>query len=123
MPPAPPWWCPPTRSPRWSRAARTSRVAQVRRSVVATGELAGLLASDDPTLSVTTSQPAAALAALHSARIPGYLEHGKVGVVLSSCSAEQVLRTLVAAGVPVAEARGRRTALEELFIRLTEEGS
>jgi ABC-2 type transport system ATP-binding protein len=92
-------------------------------SVVATGELAGLLASDGPTLSVSTSQPAAALAALRSARIPGYLEHGKVVVDLSSCSAEEVLRTLVAAGVPVTEARGRRTALEELFIRLTEEGS
>lgn len=92
-------------------------------SVVATGELAALLEADGRTLSVSTAEPAAALTALRSARIPGYLEGGQVVVDLSGSSAERVVRVLVAAGVPVSEARGRRTALEELFVRLTEEGS
>jgi ABC-2 type transport system ATP-binding protein len=93
-------------------------------SVVASGELAGLLEADGPALSVSTTEPSAALATLRSARIPGYLERGQVIADLrSTSSAVEVLRALVQAGVPVSEARRRRSALEELFVRLTEEGS
>jgi ABC-2 type transport system ATP-binding protein len=92
-------------------------------SVVATGELAELLEADGPALQIHTSQPNAALAALRHARIPGYTERGLVVVDLSDTPPELVLSTLVRAGVPVAEARRRRTGLEELFVQLTEDGA
>ncbi|HWN35171.1 MAG TPA: ABC transporter ATP-binding protein [Pseudonocardia sp.] len=92
-------------------------------SVVATGELAELLEADGPALQIHTSQPNAALAALRAARIPGYTERGLVVADLSDTPPELVLSTLVHAGVPVAEARRRRTGLEELFVQLTEDGA
>jgi ABC-2 type transport system ATP-binding protein len=42
---------------------------------------------------------------------------------LADTPPELVLSTLVQAGVPVAEARRRRTGLEELFVQLTEENA
>src|SRR5258708_33414091 len=92
-------------------------------SVVATGELAELLEADGPALQIHTSQPNAALAALRHARIPGYTERGLVVADLSDTPPELVLGALVHAGVPVAEARRRRTGLEELFVQLTEDGA
>ncbi|WP_051581467.1 ABC transporter ATP-binding protein [Pseudonocardia acaciae] len=92
-------------------------------SVVATGELAALPTADDAALEVTTAEPDAALSALRSARVAGYVERGMVVAPLAGTSPEEVLRTLVRAGVPVTEARRTRTGLEELFVRLTEEGS
>jgi ABC-2 type transport system ATP-binding protein len=92
-------------------------------SVVATGALATLLESDGPALMVSTTEPTAALAALRAARIAGYLEQGMVTADLTYAEPEEVLRTLVHAGVPVSEARRRRTGLEELFVRLTEESA
>ncbi|MDT7775932.1 MAG: hypothetical protein QOC67_4856 [Pseudonocardiales bacterium] len=92
-------------------------------AVVATGELAELLEADGPALQIHTSQPNAALAALRTARIPGYTERGLVIADLAETPPELVLSTLVQAGVPVAEARRRRTGLEELFVQLTEENA
>ncbi len=92
-------------------------------SVVATGELADLLEADGPTLEVATAEPVAALAALRAARLPGHLDHGLLVADLRSAQSTEVVSVLVRAGVPVSEARRRRTGLEELFVRLTEEES
>jgi ABC-2 type transport system ATP-binding protein len=92
-------------------------------AVVATGELAELLEADGPALQIHTSQPNAALAALRAARIPGYIERGLVIADLAETPPELVLSTLVRSGVPIAEARRRRTGLEELFVQLTEDGA
>jgi ABC-2 type transport system ATP-binding protein len=89
--------------------------------VVAAGPLAGLLEADGPALEVHTPDSGAALAALRAARIPGFREHGRVVVPLRSVDADQVVRTLVLAGVAVHEARRGHTGLEELYVRLTEE--
>jgi ABC-2 type transport system ATP-binding protein len=100
----------------------TRVVVLVDGSVVATGELTALLESDGPALAVRTSEPSAALAALRAARVPGYLEHGQVVAELTDTTPEEVLRILVRADIPVAEARRRLTSLEDLFARITEVG-
>ena len=92
-------------------------------AMVAAGSLTDLLGSDGLTLSITTSQPVAALTALRSVQIPAYLDRGQVVADVSDSAVEQALRTLIAAGVAVSEVRRQRVALEELFIRLTEDGS
>lgn len=100
----------------------THVVVLVDGSVVATGELTALLESDGPALAVRTGEPSAALAALRAARVPGYLEHGQVVAELTDTTPEEVLRILVRADIPVAEARRRLTSLEDLFARITEVG-
>ncbi|MBO0848719.1 MAG: ATP-binding cassette domain-containing protein [Pseudonocardia sp.] len=92
-------------------------------SVLVAGELATLLRADEAALELTTGDHDAALAALRGARIAGYVERGQVVAQLVGTTPEEVLRTLVRAGVPVSEARARRTGLAELFDRLTEEGT
>jgi ABC-2 type transport system ATP-binding protein len=93
-------------------------------SLVAAGELTELLEADGPELVVSSAEPGRALTALRAARMSAYLERGQVVVELPrpvAGAAERVLRTLVHAGVPVAEAHRRRLGLAELFTRLTEE--
>jgi ABC-2 type transport system ATP-binding protein len=92
-------------------------------TVVATGTLTELLEADGPALEISTTEPDAALAALRTGRIPGYAERGLVIADLVDTPPEMVLSSLASAGVPVSEARPRRTGLEELFVRLTEEGT
>jgi ABC-2 type transport system ATP-binding protein len=82
-----------------------------------------VLRADEAALELTTSDQEAALAVLRSARIASYVERRQVVAQLTGTTPEEVLRTLVRAGVPVAEARARRTGLAELFDRLTEEGT
>jgi len=92
-------------------------------SLVTTGEMTELLEADGPALEIHTSAPHAALTALRAARIPGYAERGLVIADLNDTPPEVVLSALVHADVPVAEARRRRMGLEDLFVRLTEEGA
>ncbi|HEY2207361.1 MAG TPA: ABC transporter ATP-binding protein [Pseudonocardia sp.] len=90
-------------------------------AVVAAGELETLLNADSPTLVVRTTEPGPALAALRAAGVSGsYPERGSVVVDLTDTAADLVLRVLVQAGVPVSEARRRRTGLEDLFVQLAE---
>jgi len=92
-------------------------------TVVATGTLTELLEADGPALEICTTEQGAAMAALRQCRIPGYVERGLVIADLEDIPPDLVLSTLASAGVPVSEARRRRTGLEQLFVRLTEEGA
>ncbi|MGH3493432.1 MAG: ABC transporter ATP-binding protein [Sciscionella sp.] len=89
-------------------------------AVVAQGELATLLDAGSATLSVHTTEVAAALDALHEMRVVARRCADGVLVDLSDTDAPRVIEHLVTAGVPVFEARRARTGLEELFTRLTE---
>ncbi|HEY0639701.1 MAG TPA: ABC transporter ATP-binding protein [Pseudonocardiaceae bacterium] len=91
-------------------------------TVVAQGELSTLLEGDLPMLEVSTPEVEAALAALRGAGVPARATAHGVEAELLGTAAPVVLETLVRAGVPVHEARRRRTGLEELFAALTEEG-
>ena len=88
-------------------------------TVVAQGELAGLLEGDSPVLEVITDDVTAALAALREAGTAGIRCRGGIEADLTNISAPAVLAVLVQAGVAVQEARRRRTGLEELFAQLT----
>jgi ABC-2 type transport system ATP-binding protein len=90
-------------------------------TVVATGELDTLLESGGPAMEIATSEPSAALTVLRAARITGFTERGLVIADLNCAPPDEVLRILVQAGIPVAEARRRHIGLDELFTRLTEE--
>ncbi len=92
-------------------------------TVVAAGELRALLESDAPRLAVSTPDAAAALEALRVAGIAAHRERDDVMVDLASATAPEAVACLVHAGVAVHEARRRRTGLEELFARLTEDGA
>jgi ABC-2 type transport system ATP-binding protein len=89
-------------------------------SVVAAGELQPLLEADGPALVVATPRAADAVAALRAAGAAAHIEADDVVVDLSTLPAPEVVATLVGAGVPVHEARRRRTGLEDVFTRLTE---
>jgi ABC-2 type transport system ATP-binding protein len=91
--------------------------------VIAQGKLSTLLEGDEPVLEVITSDVDLALAALRSAGVPARPCHGGVEAELLAIPAPVVISTLVRAGVPVSEARRRRTGLEELFAALTEEST
>ncbi|MGI8799629.1 MAG: ABC transporter ATP-binding protein [Pseudonocardia sp.] len=91
-------------------------------SVVAAGELQPLLEADGPALVVCTPRPADAVAALRSAGADAHIESADVVVDLRTLPAPEVVAALVSAGVPVHEARRRRTGLEDVFTRLTEAG-
>lgn len=93
-------------------------------SMMATGELDALLESDGPALTVSVrdgTDTTAAIAVLRAAGVVGYLDQGRLVAALSDTTPDEVLRLLVRAEVPVTEARRRRTGLEELFVRLTED--
>lgn len=90
-------------------------------TVVAQGELASLLEGDQPVLDVSTDDPATALSALRAAGIPARPAPDGVEVELLGIGAPAVVAALVHAGVPVSQARRRRTGLDELFAALTEE--
>jgi ABC-2 type transport system ATP-binding protein len=92
-------------------------------TVVAHGELARLLEGDAPVLEVITADVTEALTALRRAGIAAARCRGGVEAELVGTSAPAVLSTLVRAGVAVQEAKRRRAGLDELFARLTEEGS
>jgi ABC-type multidrug transport system ATPase subunit len=101
--------------------ATCTHVAVLHRgSVVAQGELAELLDSGNNTLQVSTPDALAAVEALRDKRIPARLTPDGLRVDLVSTTAPEVVQTLVLAGVAVHEVRKQRTALEELFARLTE---
>ncbi len=93
-------------------------------SVVATGELSALLASDAPALVIDVgSRSADAVRALQAAGLPARPSGSDVVVDLAAepgRDAPAAVAALVQAGVPVYEARQRRTGLEELFARLTQ---
>jgi ABC-2 type transport system ATP-binding protein len=91
--------------------------------VVAQGELAGLLEGDQPVLDVSTTEVDLALSTLRGAGVPARPSRAGVEAELVVLPSEELVALLVKAGVPVAEARRRRTGLEELFAALTEEGS
>jgi ABC-2 type transport system ATP-binding protein len=93
-------------------------------SVVATGELSALLAADAPALVIDVAgRSADAVHALQAAGLPAHASGSDVVADLVAepgRDAPAVIAALVQAGVPVYEARQRRTGLEELFARLTE---
>jgi ABC-2 type transport system ATP-binding protein len=101
--------------------ATCTHVAVLHRgSVVAQGSLAELLDSGNNTLQVSTPDSMAAVEALRDKRIPARPIPEGLRVDLVSTTAPEVVQTLVLAGVAVHEVRKQRTALEELFARLTE---
>lgn len=103
--------------------ATCTHVAVLHRgSVVAQGELAELLDSGSNALTVSTPDAVAAVDALREKRIPARLTPDGLRVDLVSTTAPEVVQTLVLAGVAIHEVRKQRTALEELFARLTENG-
>ncbi|SHK92712.1 ABC-2 type transport system ATP-binding protein [Pseudonocardia thermophila] len=94
--------------------------------LVATGELASLLAAGTGGLIVVTPEADAAVRALRAAGATAYrTRDGEPAVVVSDDGppAPEIIALLVRTGIPVHEARRRRTNLEELFAQLTEDGS
>jgi ABC-2 type transport system ATP-binding protein len=89
--------------------------------VIAQGELSTLLEGDQPMLDVTTAEVDLALATLRAAGIPARPSRAGVEAELTVLPSDELIALLVKAGVPVTEARRRRTGLEELFAALTEE--
>ena len=92
-------------------------------SLVATGELAALLASGTGGLDVVTADVDLALTVLRDAGVPAHRAPGdEPGVVVADGGPPpaETIALLVRAGVAVHEARRRRARLEELFARLTE---
>ena len=89
-------------------------------SLIAEGELRGLLDADATGLVVTTPDADLAVATLRAADIGAYREDAdEPAVVVPAGDAPEVIALLVRAGVAVQEARRRRPRLEELFARLT----
>ncbi|MEU6130543.1 ABC transporter ATP-binding protein [Saccharopolyspora sp. NPDC047091] len=104
--------------------ATCTHVAVMHRgTLVAQGELAGLLESGGPHLVVATPDLDAGLEALRDSGISARTEQGALRVELSEVDAPEVVATLVRADVGVHEARRGRAGLEDLFARLTEEES
>ncbi|MGI5127566.1 ABC transporter ATP-binding protein [Pseudonocardia sp. CA-107938] len=94
--------------------------------LVATGELSALLASGTGGLVVVTPEVDGAVRALRATGATAYrAESAEPAVVVGEDGppAPEVIALLVRAGIPVHEARRRRTNLEELFAQLTEDGS
>jgi ABC-2 type transport system ATP-binding protein len=89
-----------------------------RGSLLVSGELATLLASDGE-LAVTVDDPARGLAALRAAGFAAYLRDDALAV--ADVEPPAVVAALVHAGIGVWEVSRRRAHLEELFARLTEE--
>jgi ABC-2 type transport system ATP-binding protein len=90
-------------------------------SLIAEGELRGLLDADATGLVVTTPDADLAVATLRAADIGAYRDDAdEPAVVVPAGDAPEVIALLVRAGVAVQEARRRRPGLEELFARLTE---
>jgi ABC-2 type transport system ATP-binding protein len=90
-------------------------------SLIAEGELRGLLDADATGLVVTTPDADLAVATLRAADIGAYRDDAdEPAVVVPAGDAPEVIALLVRAGVAVQEARRRRPRLEELFARLTE---
>lgn len=90
-------------------------------TLVASGELAELLAADTGGLVISTPDVDAALHALRGAGATAFRQGDEVVVAEDGSPAPEVIALLVRAGVAVHEARRRRARLEELFARLTEE--
>jgi ABC-type multidrug transport system ATPase subunit len=88
-------------------------------NVVAQGELSTLLEAGSPNVLVSTPDTEPAVTALRAARIGARQVADGVLVDLTGVETPEVVRVLVAAGVPVHEVRRRRTDLEDLFARLT----
>ncbi|QGK68849.1 ATP-binding cassette domain-containing protein [Allosaccharopolyspora coralli] len=92
-------------------------------SLVAQGELAGLLESGGPTLLVSTPDVDGGVEALRDNRIAASEHQGEIRVELTDVDAPEVIAELVRAGIGVHEARRGRTGLEDVFARLTEDES
>ncbi len=96
-------------------------------SVVATGELSALLTSDTPALVIDVGgRTEEAVRALQAAGLPARPSGSEVIAELTAepgRDAPAAVEALVRAGIPVYEARQRRTGLDELFARLTEGAS
>ena len=95
-------------------------------TLVASGELASLLASGPGGLDVVTDDVDLALRTLAEAGVGAYRApaDGEAGVVVADGDGlppAETIALLVRAGVGVHEARRRRARLEELFAQLTEE--
>ncbi|MFR9729919.1 ABC transporter ATP-binding protein [Saccharopolyspora sp. MS10] len=104
--------------------ATCTHVAVMHRgSLVAQGELAGLLESGGPHLMISTPDLATGLEVLRDNGIPARVERGELRAELSDVDAPEVVAALVRAEVGVHEARRGRAGLEDLFARLTEEES
>lgn len=102
--------------------ATCTHVAVMHRgSLVAQGELAALLESGGPHLTVSTSDTEAGLDVLRDRGIPAREENGALRVELTDVDAPQVIAALVKGDVGVQEARRGRAGLEDLFAQLTEE--
>jgi ABC-type multidrug transport system ATPase subunit len=101
--------------------ATCTHVAVLHRgSVVAQGELGELLDSGSNALLVSTPDVELAVNALRDKRIPARSTPDGLRVDLAATTAPEVVAALVHAGVAVHEVQRQRTALEELFARLTE---
>jgi ABC-2 type transport system ATP-binding protein len=101
--------------------ATCTHVAVMNRgTLVAQGELAELLEAGTPGLLISTPDLDAAVTLLRTERIPARVADGRVLVDLSASKSEDVIKLLVTAGLPVAEARRQRTGLEDLFAKLTD---
>ncbi|RKT88450.1 ABC-2 type transport system ATP-binding protein [Saccharopolyspora antimicrobica] len=102
--------------------ATCTHVAVLHRgSLVAQGELAGMLEAGAPHLLVSTSDTDGAVRALRDKSLKAREESGWIRVELTGAESDEVIAMLVHSGVPVREARRSRTGLEDLFARLTEE--
>jgi ABC-2 type transport system ATP-binding protein len=102
--------------------ATCTHVAVMHRgSLVAQGDLAVLLESGGPHLTVATSDVKGGLEALRGNGIPASEENGDLRVELTDADSPEVIAALVNAGIGVHEARRGRAGLEDIFARLTEE--
>uniref|UniRef100_UPI0031D2B568 ABC transporter ATP-binding protein n=1 Tax=Saccharothrix mutabilis TaxID=33921 RepID=UPI0031D2B568 len=101
--------------------ATCTHVAVLHRgTVVAQGGLGDLLQAENSSLLVVTPEFNQALNVLRDARISARPTTEGVRVELIGTTPPAVIEALVAAGIPIYEARRQRTGLEELFARLTE---
>ena len=92
-------------------------------TLVASGELGTLLDTGGAGLAITTPDVDLALRTLREAGATAYLAEDGVVAGDDGPPAPEVIALLVRAGVAVHEARRRRTNLDELFARLTEESA
>lgn len=92
-------------------------------NVIAQGGLADMLESGTSALLVSTPDSGSAIEALRAARTPSRLAPEGVRVDISATTAPAVIETLVRAGIPVHEATRARSGLEDLFARLTQNGT
>lgn len=92
-------------------------------NVIAQGELAGMLESGSSALLVSTPDSSTAIEALRAERIPSRVSPEGVRVDIGATTAPAVIETLVRARVPVHEATRARSGLEDVFARLTQNGT